>query len=267
MPELPEVERAAARLRAWAVGRRIVRLALLHPALRRAAGELERSVRDSRIDAVDRRGKHQLLRLALPDAAPGDDGLRTLHVHFRMAGDWVLDAADAPLPPHARATLDLDDGTRIVLVDPRALSTLHLVAGHDDPAGLGPEATDPDVTPADLRERLQRHRGPIKPALLDQRVLAGIGNIYASEALWHAGIHPTVPAARIGLVRMTRVLAGIRTALQAGATGATRYTDAAVESLEVYGREGKPCRRCGGVVRRVTQAGRSTFFCAGCQRR
>ncbi len=267
MPELPEVERAAARLRAWAVGRRIARLALLHPALRRKAGDLERTVRGYRIEAVHRRGKQQLLRLAMPDAGPADDGLLTLHVHFRMAGDWVLDATDRPLPPHARATLDLDDGTRVVLVDPRALSTIHLVAGHGDPAGLGPEASDPNVTPADLRQRMHRHRGPIKPALLDQRVLAGIGNIYASEALWHAGIHPAVPAARIGAVRMTRLLAGIRTALEAGATGATRYTDAAVESLEVYGREGKPCRRCGGVVRRVTQAGRSSFFCGGCQRR
>lgn len=260
MPEQPEVERAVVALRAAAVGRRIADVVPLHPATRRTLDDATiATLRGRRVVAVERRGKHQLAGL--------DDG-RTLHVHFRMAGDWAFDAAGEPLPRHARAALVFGDGTRAVLVDPRALATITVLAADAAPASLGPEADDPALTAHLLREALRRRRGPIKPVLLDQRVVAGVGNIYAAEALWHARISPRAPAASLGPVRVARLLDGIRTALSEGARAATRYTDAPAEaSLEVYGREGAPCRRCAGSIRRIVQAGRSTYYCPRCQPR
>lgn len=260
MPEQPEVERAVVALRAAAVGRRVVDVLPLHAATRRALDDATiASLRGRLVTAVERRGKHQLARL--------DDG-RTLHVHFRMAGDWAFDRADAPLPRHARAAILLDDGSRAVLADPRALSTIAVLGPDAAPAPLGPEADDAALTPATLRDALRRRRGPIKPVLLDQRVVAGVGNIYAAEALWHARISPRAPAASLGPVRVARLLDGIRVALADGARAATRYTEGPAEAaLAVYGREGAPCRRCGGAVRRIVQAGRSTYYCPRCQAR
>jgi formamidopyrimidine-DNA glycosylase len=260
VPEQPEVERAVVALRAAAVGRRIADVVALHPTTRRALDEATvASLRGRRIAAVERRGKHQFVRL--------DDG-RTLHVHFRMAGDWSFDRAADPPPRNARALLVLDDGSRVALVDPRALATIAVLARDAEPAGLGPEADDPALTPAVLRDALRRRRGPIKPVLLDQRVVAGIGNIYAAEALWHARISPTAPASSLGPVRVARLLDAIRLALAEGARAATRYTEGPAEAaLAVYGREGAPCRRCGGPIRRIAQAGRSTYYCPRCQPR
>ena len=260
MPEQPEVERAAERLRAVIVGRRLRRVVPLHPSLQRALPSADAASLAGRVVArVDRRGKHQLLAL--------DDG-RTLHAHFRMAGDWEFRQAADPLPPYARAVLELDDGTQVVLVDPRALATLQLVDAPSLLATLGPEATDPALTEHALRDALSTRRGPIKPVLLDQRVLSGVGNIYAAEALWHARIDPRAEARRLGLRRVARLLDGIRTALALGADSGARYASGQpVQTLAVYGREGEPCARCGGTIRRLVQAGRSTYFCPRCQRR
>ena len=259
MPEQPEVEHAARRLREALVGRRVRDLALLHPALRRTLDDAAAaSLAGRTVVGVERRGKHQLLRL--------DDG-RTLHAHFRMAGDWAIGRDDAPLPRHARAVLQCEDGTRVALVDPRALASLTILAAGEPPPVLGPEADDPALDVATLRASLARRRGPIKPVLLDQRVVAGVGNIYAAEALWHARISPRAVASSLGPVRVGRLLDGIRTALAEGARTATRYRDdAAGADLAVYGREGEPCRRCGAPIRRIVQAGRSTYFCPRCQR-
>lgn len=260
MPEQPEVERAAARLRHVVVGRTIRRADVLHRAVERTLPHADaESLVGRRVVRVDRRGKHQLLAL--------DDG-RTLHAHFRMAGDWDIGRARDPLPPHARAVLELDDGARVALVDPRALATLQLVDAARLLAGLGPEATDVGLTPERLRAALAGRRTAIKPALLDQRILSGVGNIYAAEALWHAGIDPRVPAGRLGPRRIARLLAGLRTALALGADAATRYSERpAAGTLAVYDREGEPCERCGAAIRRLVQAGRSTYFCPRCQRR
>lgn len=260
MPEQPEVERAVVALRAAAVGRRIDDVVPLHPATRRALDDATiASLRGRTVAAVERRGKHQLARL--------DDG-RTLHVHFRMAGDWAFGAATDPLPRHARAVVAFDDGARAVLVDPRALATIVVLDADAAPVPLGPEADDPALTPAVLREALRRRRGPIKPVLLDQRIVAGVGNIYAAEALWHARISPRAPASSLGPVRVARLLDGIRIALDAGASAATRYTQGPAEAaLAVYGREGAKCRRCDGAIRRIVQAGRSTYYCPRCQAR
>ncbi|HEY0971523.1 MAG TPA: DNA-formamidopyrimidine glycosylase family protein [Gemmatimonadales bacterium] len=259
MPEQPEVERAARELREKLVGRAIAMVEPLHPTAGRALGADERrSVTGMVVTAVERRGKHQLILL--------DDG-RVLHAHFRMAGSWSVGATDDALPRHARLVVRLADGGWIALVDPRALATVVLLPSMDAAPVLGPEADDPALTAAELRRALVRRRGPIKPVLLDQSVLAGVGNIYASEALWRARISPRAAANGLGTRRLATLLEGIRAALAAGAESATRYSDGGDTRLHVYGREGEPCDRCGTPIRRTVQAGRSTFFCPQCQRR
>lgn len=257
MPELPEVERAARALRAATVGRRITRVRVLHPSLRKKLPPADqrrlvgRTVRD-----VVRRGKHQLIHL--------DDGT-SLVAHFRMNGDWSVGSVGAEREPYARAELELDDGTRVTLADSRALATL---VRADDPASvlppLGPEPDDPSLTPASLAATLARRRGAIKPALLDQRVIAGVGNIYAAEALWRARIDPRTPAHALSPALLKRLIAAIRTTLRL-APAARYQSEAATARWNVYDREGLTCRRCGGTVTRLVQAGRSTYYCPRCQ--
>jgi formamidopyrimidine-DNA glycosylase len=256
MPELPEVESAVRRLRKATVGKTIADASVLHPALeRRLSNARLRSVRGATVASVERRGKHQLLRL--------DDG-RVLHAHFRMTGDWTMDRASAPLPRFARAYVAFDNGARVVLDDPRALSTLDLHAKNDEPdLGLGPEPSDSALTAEYLLGAFAKRRGPIKPVLLDQRVIAGLGNIYAAEALWHSKISPLVLAKDLTKKQVSTLIGAIRKVIKA-ATGA-RYTDADVSELAVYDREGQTCRRCGNTIERVVQAGRSTYYCPGCQ--
>jgi formamidopyrimidine-DNA glycosylase len=250
MPELPEVEAAVRVLRAAAEGRTIVRARLMHRALRgRIAPARLRSLVGALVTDVERRGKHQLLHLA--------DG-RALHAHFRMAGDWHVAPAAGPAPRFARAVVELDDGGRVWLVDPRALATLDVRdAASALDLGLGPEATDPTLRPRDLARLLARRRGAIKPALLDQRVIAGLGNIYAVEALWRARLDPRAPAGSLTRRELGRLLAAIRHVMRRALAGPMRFA--------VYGREGRPCRRCREPVARITQSGRSTYFCPRCQ--
>jgi len=256
MPELPEVEAAMETLRQWAVGRRIATVTLLHPALQRRVRPAQlKALRGAQISRVERRGKHQLLHL--------DDG-RIVHVHFRMNGDWAHGAQDEELPRFARAVLEFDDDTRLILVDSRMLGTLDVhPAGTDLDLGLGPDAADDGWTAAQLGTALARKRGPIKPVLLDQRVVAGLGNIYAAESLWRARISPFTAASAL----TTGQVAALRKAIGAVIVRASgsRYTDDDTVSLDVYDREGKPCRRCRATLERVVQAGRSTFFCPSCQ--
>jgi formamidopyrimidine-DNA glycosylase len=257
MPELPEVESAVRRLRVAAAGKTIARLQLLHPALRRRVSAARlRSLRGACVRAVERRGKHQLFLL--------DDG-RVIHAHFRMTGDWTMDRSDDALPRFARAALTFSDGSRVVLDDPRALSTVDLhPAGADLALGLGPEPSDPALTVEYLHAAFAKRRGPIKPVLLDQRVIAGLGNIYAAESLWHAKISPLAPTSKLTTAQITALLAAVRKVIDR-ATGA-RYTDPSVSRLAVYDREGKPCRRCRTPIERIVQAGRSTYFCPKCQK-
>jgi formamidopyrimidine-DNA glycosylase len=213
-------------------------------------------LRGARVRTVERRGKHQLFVL--------EDG-RVLHAHFRMTGDWQVDAASDALPRFARAAITFTDGSRVVLDDPRALSTLDLHPADAPPElGLGLEPSDPTLTPDALRSAFAKRRGPIKPVLLDQRIIAGLGNIYSAEALWHAKISPRARASTLSRQRVTALLRAIRKVI-AKATGA-RYTDSSVSRLAVYDRAGKPCRRCKTTIRRITQAGRSTYYCPSCQR-
>ena len=256
MPELPEVEAALEVLRTRARGRTIVRMRVLHPALRRRLRPPQlRALVGARIARVERRGKHQLLHL--------DDG-RILHAHFRMNGDWMLAETGATLPRFARAVLDFDDGSSLVFVDSRALGTIDVhPAGAELDLGLGPDAADPEWTAEQLASALAPRRGPIKPALLDQRLVAGLGNIYAAESLWRARISPFAPCStldRPAIVKLRKAIA----AVLVRATG-SRYTDDDTVTLDVYDREGLPCRRCGTLIERVVQAGRSTYYCPRCQ--
>lgn len=255
MPELPEVERAARVLREALTGRTIANVRLLHPSLaRRVPPRVARSLRGAVIERVDRRGKHQLIRFG--------DG-RLLHVHFRMTGDWIVDDGVAPLPRYARASIETTDGVRVVLEDPRALATVDVHrAGSPPELGLGPEPHDESLVPGSLAASLARRRGAIKPALLDQRVLAGIGNIYAAESLWRARIAPTRVASTLGQRELGRLIRAMRAVIDR-ASGA-RYRDGA-DRFDVYDREGLPCRRCRTPVERIVQAGRSTYFCPACQ--
>lgn len=256
MPELPEVEAAMDVLRKRAKGRTIARVRLLHPSFKRRLSPARlRSLMDARIVRVERRGKHQLLHL--------DDG-RILHAHFRMNGDWEFGKANDELPRFARAVLEFSDGSRLIFVDSRALGTLEVHAA--DAAldlGLGPDAADGGWSAKQLGDALARRKGPIKPALLDQKLVAGLGNIYAAESLWRARINPRAPGNSLTRTRVAALRRAIAAVLKR-ATGA-RYTDDSTVGLDVYDREELPCRRCGTPIERIIQAGRSTYFCPGCQ--
>lgn len=260
MPELPEVEEAAQRLRLAAVGHTVIALRALHPSQRKQlpARRARRAI-GRRIVAVERRGKYQSVRF-------DDDS--TLLVHFRMDGDWHFGPCGDPPARFARAVLDLENDTRLSLVDARALCTITWHESGVDPLpALGPEADDPAITATALRNALAARRGPIKAVLLDQRVLAGLGNIYAAESLWRASIHPAASAAALREPTLQRLITAIRASLADGVRNAARYrTGVRVAPLKVYDREGEPCTRCGATIRRITQAGRSTYYCAGCQR-
>ncbi|HEX6535095.1 MAG TPA: bifunctional DNA-formamidopyrimidine glycosylase/DNA-(apurinic or apyrimidinic site) lyase [Gemmatimonadaceae bacterium] len=258
VPELPEVERAARTLDAAARGRRIVRARVLHPALARRLPDARlRALVGRRIERVERRGKHQVVVL---------DDDTALVVHFRMSGDWAIDRGGAELPRFTRAVLDLDDGTRVALVDSRALATLELRARADALPRLGPEPLDDAFSGSVLRAALAGRRVGIKPALLDQRVVAGLGNIYAAEALWLAGVSPRAISGALSTARAERLVSAIREVLSRAPSA--RYGDDSRDARwRVYGREGEPCARCGARIRRIVQAGRSTYYCPRCQRR
>jgi formamidopyrimidine-DNA glycosylase len=260
MPELPEVEQAAAIARRIAVGRSITSFTLRHPAQRRMLPPRDaRSVVGDRVVAVERRGKSQRFRLASG---------RELVVHFRMTGDWLIDV-EGPLPRTVRAVIAFDDGARLALDDPRALSVLSLCDGPGEDR-LGPDALDRRLTATRLARALTSRRIPIKVALLDQAIVAGIGNIYAAEALWRARIDPRRPANAIAPPRLRTLLSAIRTTLTQAIRWQERYygsgsAEPTANRFKVYDREGEPCRRCRAPIRRITQGGRSTYFCATCQ--
>ncbi len=261
MPELPEVETAVRRLRPAVVGRTILAIRTLHSATRRSLPDGDAAaLAGRRVLAVDRWAKYQTLRL--------DDG-SALEAHFRMAGDWefapTLESADLRF---ARATIDLDDGSSVVLVDGRGFATLRRLAPDAIAPARAPDALDPAFDPAFLAQALAGRRQAIKPTLLDQAVVGGIGNIYASEALWRSRIDPRTPAGRVGPRRLARLVPDIVQTLYDAIDHPGRYAnDEALDRLAVYDREGEPCRRCGRAIVRSVQSGRSTYYCPGCQRR
>jgi formamidopyrimidine-DNA glycosylase len=218
-----------------------------------------RAAKGKRIENIERRGKHQLLHLDSGD---------TLVVHFRMNGDWEVGTTADPLDRFARAVIELVDDTRISLVDRRALSSITLdKKGASSLPRLGREASDPTLDADYLLAALKRKKIAIKPALMDQSVVAGLGNIYVAEALWEAELNPRKPASKVNRAKLEKLVDAIRLVLSPEKRLPGRYTDKREAGrFAVYDREGKICRRCGGTIKRIVQAGRSTYFCPSCQR-
>lgn len=260
MPELPEVEEAMQRLRRAVEGKTIARAKALHPALlRQFPDATARRLRQRRIVRIERRGKHQLLHL---------DSGATVHAHFRMNGDWLLTTVADEVDKFTRAMIELTDGTRVELNDRRALSALSLHKKGENPLpSLGIEANDPSLDADYLRTALKARRGPIKPTLMDQKVIAGLGNIYAAESLWRAKVSPRAVSSSLSKSRLERLASSIHETLEAENRPPGRYTDqVGRERFAVYDREGQPCLRCGTSIKRIPQAGRSTYFCPKCQK-
>src|SRR3954466_66894 len=218
VPELPEVERATRALSRAALGKTIAVVRAIHPALKRKLSPARaRAAKGKRIATIERRGKHQLLGLDSGD---------TLVVHFRMNGDWEIGTTRDDLDRFARAVIELEDGTRISLVDRRALSSITLdKEGSSSLPKLGKEASDPSLDADYLAGVLQRRKIAIKPALMDQSVLAGLGNIYAAEALWEAQIDPRSGAASMSGDTLTRLVDAIRLVLSPRRRRPGRYTE------------------------------------------
>jgi formamidopyrimidine-DNA glycosylase len=259
MPELPEVE-GAARLLHEQIGGRVLRGSeWMHASLARTCRFDATTLIGQRVTAVVRVAKWQEVRFA--------NGA-VLVVHFRMTGDWAVTARAEP-PQYARAHFHFSGPRHVWLVDPRVLARLSLRAP-DEPADLsavGPDAMDPTLDASILRARVATRRAPIKQVLLDQSVLAGLGNIYAAEALWHARIHPATPAQQLSRGRVARLLTGIQWTLQLAfdAMGRHQYGEA-TDRFAVYDREGLPCQRCSQPISRMVQGQRSTYWCRSCQR-
>ena len=274
MPELPEVETIRRRLAPRLEGRTIERLDVRDPRWCQPldAGLVCADLTGRRIERLGRRGKYFVFDLS------GD-----LHLlwHLRMTGTLLYDP-DPAQPAHARVVASLDDGHRLVFVDPRRFGTGELAAGPEELEAffarrLGVEPLGPGFTAEHLRALARGARAPVKALLLDQKRIAGVGNIYADEALHRAGIHPLRPAGRLRPAQLAALRDAVVWALEAGiaANGASiddfRHPDGARGSFQdeflVHRREGEPCPRCGTPVRKLLAAGRGTYVCESCQPR
>jgi formamidopyrimidine-DNA glycosylase len=285
MPELPEVETVRRGLAPALVGRRIVRARtrradLRFPFPKRFAARLS----GRRVDALERRAKYLLAHL--------DDGAVWV-THLGMTGRWSIIGATPqpgdfyysapPDPTHTHVVIETEEGKRLEFNDPRRFGYMDLIAGDELSAhpffkGMGPEPLGNEFHLPYLRHALAGKKTSIKAALLDQRIVAGLGNIYVVEALHRAGIAPTRQAGRIATVRLERLYHAIRAvleeAIEAGGSTISDYAsaDGAQGGFQhrfgVYDREGGRCLKpeCGGVIARATHSGRSSFWCPRCQR-
>lgn len=272
MPELPEVETLARELRETLTGRSILGVEVCWPRTI-AAPDPESFVHrltGRRIRGIRRRGKWLLLDLE------GGEGLL---VHLRMSGRLAVEASDAPNDRHTRVVFSLDDGRKFRFADPRKFGRMVLAACPEEwLRHIGPEPLDPDLTPERLAEMLKGRRVRLKALLTDQRFLAGLGNIYADEVLWRAGLHPLRRADPLTPEETARLHRAVRQVLEeAIARRGTTLPDRQyvlpdgrpgefATHLAVYGREGQPCPRCGVFIVRTRVGGRSAHFCPRCQR-
>lgn len=277
MPELPEVEFARRCWQRWARRRTVTAISVLEPRVVKpdAPRSLE-ALRGATFVRFERRGKNLLLSAQRRKVPVG------LWSHLGMSGKWLRREASEAAPRFSRVRLDLDDGHALHYVDMRLFGKLRVVPSADFetvPAvkGLGPDALVDGVDPARLGERLARLKGPVKVALLDQRLLAGVGNIQASEALYRAKIDPRRPARSLDPAELRRLATAIRRSIEATLAGMEKelrrrgdvsYVEepGSPNPFLMYARTGERCRRCRrGVIRRIVQAARSTFFCPACQ--
>ena len=274
MPELPEVESVRRWLAPFLEGRSLERVEIVDERLTRPFDPVivARELEGERVAAVDRRGKYLIVRF---------ESDRALLIHLRMTGSLRLRSGDGerPADPYRRAVVKLDDGSDVAYRDVRRFGTwLLLEPGELDPylaARIGPEPLDQGVTVRELATRLARRRAPVKAAILDQRTLAGVGNIYADEALWHSRIHPLREAGSLEPDEIRKLRKSIRDVLELGiARQGSTLRDYALPSGEaggmqhefkVYGRLGEPCDRCGTPIERIVVGGRGTWYCPNCQ--
>lgn len=278
MPELPEVEMTRRHLSDVMTGRTMEDVSILHERTSRfnaSPGDVESRLEGRRVDSIGRHGKFLVFEL--------DDG-HTMLAHLGMSGRFSVTAGpskEEPPEKHTHFMADLDDGTRVSFVDPR---TFGFIAVYDedemDGSGvrrLGPDAWESPPTVEELAETLRGRVAPIKALLLDQRPLAGLGNIYADEVLHRAGIHPLTSGGLIPPQHLRGLLDATREVLSGAIeSGGTTLDDLAyllpdgragenLGRLAVYGREGEPCPDCGTPVERVVVRARSTFYCPSCQ--
>ncbi|MEM7415378.1 MAG: bifunctional DNA-formamidopyrimidine glycosylase/DNA-(apurinic or apyrimidinic site) lyase [Gemmatimonadota bacterium] len=273
MPELPEAETIVRGLRATVVGRTIDRAEVLKPDIlrvsKRAFGP---KVRGRRIEAIARRAKNVIIHL---------DGARVIAVNLGMTGKLLpfsKPPRGAARPTHPAVRFRFRDGGILVFDDTRRFGTVECLddqAWSERSAAMGPEPLDPAYTPTDLHEATSRSRAPIRSWLLDQKKIAGVGNIYAAEALYLAGIHPLREARSLDDRDARALHASVRDvlteAIDAGGTTIRDYRTAEggegeyARQLHVYGREGEPCHRCEAAVERTVLSNRSAFFCPTCQ--
>ena len=278
MPELPEVETVRRGLQQLVVGRRVMGCEVLNPGSYSGVSQLE----DATFTAARRRAKLLLLDL---------DGEHTLAIHLKMTGQLVVrgvedwggghpsDSLVDALPDRStRVIIDLDDGSRLFFNDQRKFGWMRLLPTEEADAlaaGLGPEPMDPDAWRR-FRERIRRHdRTVIKAALLNQTVVAGIGNIYADEALWSARVHPETRVGALSDRALKRILlaaAEVMTlSIELGGSTSRNYVNAQGERgayldfAAVFGRQGQPCRHCGKTIIKTRVAGRGTHMCPTCQ--
>jgi formamidopyrimidine-DNA glycosylase len=273
MPELPEVETIRRQLAPHLEGRALTAVEVLDPrwTAPRAHGEVAAALTGRTVLALGRAGKYLIWELS---------GDLHLLMHLRMTGTLLFDPpAD---PPHTRVRVGLSDGHRLVYIDPRRFGTGHLLESSEARAAylgsrLGPEPLTSDFTTAYLRTAARGRTAPVKAFVLDQRRIAGVGNIYADEALFRARIHPLRATGSLRRVQLEALREGIEGALAAGieAKGATiddfRHLDGAHGTFQdqflVHLREGRPCVRCATPVRKLVVGGRGTFVCEHCQPR
>ena len=275
MPELPEVEAVVRDL-----SRRITRFKIVHAELRRerlapdiSAATFGERLRDSTVNLVRRRGKHILIDL--------DNG-RTLITHLRMSGRFMLLTGDDPDPKFAHAIFHFPDERRLVFDDQRHFGLMKIVdtakiVEAKEIAKLAPEPFSDEFSTGYLADRVRSSGRTIKEILLDQTKVCGVGNIYASEALFLSGIAPKKRGRNISRGRCAELHKNIKAvleeAIELAATidphpkfiGEGVYGNNSEPRWRIYDREGQPCSACGSVIKRITQAGRSTYYCAKCQ--
>lgn len=266
MPELPEVETIRRGLTARLVGQ-VLRDCAQGPDRLRGRRLDPAQVHDFPVDAVARHGKFLFLQ----------SGRGTVAVHLGMTGKLLFRRRDAPRLPHTHVVFRLDGPEDLHFVDPRRFGSVSWLTGRvGSVPHFGPDALGAGWSEAFLAESLQESRVPLKAFLLDQRRVAGVGNIYACEALWRAGLSPRrlaqhTPRRRVSLLHES-VQNVLHEAIGSGGTSFNDYVNTLgdpgtfVANLAVFQREGKPCPACESPVRRIVQAGRSTFYCPGCQR-
>lgn len=271
MPELPEVETTVRGLVPVLEDRRIEKIELRRPDLRRPfPADLRQRLTGARVTALSRRAKYGLV-----ETDRGD----TLVFHLGMSGSWRIDPAE--IGRHDHVLIETDEGRRLSLNDPRRFGSIDLVrtdaVDRTEPfSTMGPEPLGPAFGGAYLERALAGRRAPIKALLLDQRLVAGLGNIYVCDALNLAGIAPGRAGGRIARFRLDRLAQAVKSvlteAIAAGGSSLRNYVRPNGElgyfssKWRVYGREGEPCPGCGASVRRRIDSGRSTFHCVSCQR-